>query len=304
VAVVEVKKILCPTDFSAQSEYALDLALGLARWYEAEVKVLHATPHVPPKHFPYLQEPLVFDEETRERALEELGKLVERSRTTGVEVAVGLADGDTVAAILQDVQQLPADLLVIGTHGRGGFERFMLGSVAEKVLRKASCPVLIVPPAAAGPSPERPLFKRILCPLDFGPSSTKALELALSLAEEADAHLTLLNVLEFVPQVDPSEGLHRAIADYRSRQEEEARARLRGAIPEDARDWCEPEEVVTYGRAYQEILKLAEEQEAELIVMGVQGRSAFDLALFGSTAQQVVRNAPCPVLVVRSGPDR
>jgi nucleotide-binding universal stress UspA family protein len=195
----------------------------------------------------------------------------------------------------------PADLVVMGTHGHSGFVRWTLGSVTEKVLRRSPCPVLTVGPAGAGAvAPEGgPVFKRILCALDFSPSSDRALRYALSLAQEADARLSLLHVLDW-PLEEPRDAGGFDLAGYRRRLEEEARERLRAAVPEAARDWCKPEERLEAGRPWQAIVRVAGELGAELIVMGVQGRGALDLMLFGSTTHNVVREAACPVLTIRA----
>ena len=299
---VEIGKILCPTDFSNFSERALDHALPLAKWYGAEVSVLHVIPKVlmPPEAYPYLSEPLTPDPRARERALDELGRFAHRARDMGVPIEVRLEEGEAVDEILKVAQKLPAQLVVMGTHGRRGFERLVLGSVAEKVLRKATCPVMTVTlgPEEAETSHDA-LFKRILCPIDFSTCSTKALEYALSLAKEADAQLTLLHVLEAQLE-EAGEMAAFALNEYRDFLKRNALERLQQAVPEEARAWCRPECLVASGRSYRQILNVAKEQDADLIVMGVQGRNAVDLALFGSTTHHVVRDARCPVLTIRS----
>ena len=300
---IEIKKIVCPTDFSDFSRRALDHALALAKWYEAEVSVLHVIPRVlmPPEAYPYLTEPIFPDPQVREDALAELGRFVHRARETGVTTEVRLKEGDAVDEIVKLAAQLPAYLIVMGTHGRRGLERLVLGSVTEKVLRKVSCPVMTVSASSqATDKPEKVLFKSILCPVDFSASSTKALEYAMSLAKEADSRLILLHVLESVFE-EAGDVAAFALSDYRAYLEKQARERLEQIVPEGAREWCHPETVVASGRSYRQILKLAAERNAELIVMGVQGRNAVDLALFGSTAHHVVREAKCPVLTIRSG---
>lgn len=299
----EIKRIVCPTDFSDFSQRALDHALALARWYGSEVSVLHTIPRVlmPPEFYPYLQEPVTPDPEVRERALAELGRFVRHAREDGITAEIRLEEGDPVEEILKLTERLPGDLVVMGTHGRRGFERWVLGSVAEKVLRMAKCPVLTVPMNPdVKDEPEKVLFKKILCPIDFSSCSIKALEFALSLAEEADGKLTLIHVLESVFE-DAGDMAALAVSDYRDYMERNARERLEQAVPAEARQWCESEAIIASGRSYQRILKYAREREADLIVMGVQGRSAVDLMLFGSTTQHVVRAAECPVLTIRSG---
>ena len=297
---VEIRKILCPTDFSNFSERALEHALALAKWYGSEISVLHVIPRVlmPPEAYPYLSEPLMPDPQARERALEELGRFVHRARERGVATEVRLEEGDAVDEILKLAKDMPAHLVVMGTHGRRGFERLVLGSVAEKVLRKASCPVLTVSHEPTG-APEKAVFKKILCPVDFSACSTKALEYALSLAKEADAHLTLLHVLEAALE-EAGDVAAFALSEYKDFLKRNALERLKDAVPDEAREWCEPEFLVASGRSHRQILNVAKKQDVDLIVMGVQGRSAVDLALFGSTTHHVVREATCPVWTIRS----
>jgi nucleotide-binding universal stress UspA family protein len=200
-----------------------------------------------------------------------------------------------------------SDLIVMGTHGRSGLERFMLGSITEKVLRHAGCPVLTVPPRVADAVPFPPvIFKRIVCAVDFSDCSMRALDYAMSLAQEANAQLTVLHVVEPLPDIltDGSEtalGRPELIHEMAAAAETEGRARLEKAVPDPVRSFCQVETVQTVGKPYQEILKLAAAQASDLIVIGVHGRSAADLVLFGSTAQHVVRQAACPVLTLRVG---
>jgi nucleotide-binding universal stress UspA family protein len=203
--------------------------------------------------------------------------------------------------ILRQLAGTNADLLVLGTHGRSGFQRLFLGSVTEKVIRKATCPTLVVPPRAPDVPPDAPVqFKRILCAVDFSDSSLAALAYALNLSEESDAHLTLLHAIEMPPELResalaPDFDLDRVHAAA----EADALRRLRDLIPEQARSYCTVESAVVEGRAYRGLLARADEQKADLIVMGVHGRGAIDLLLFGSTTHHVIRAATCPVLVVR-----
>lgn len=296
---IEIRRILCPTDFSEFSRLALDHAVALSRWYGAEIETLHVVhqvvPH--PSIVPTYPAWAALDPAVREQLTAELHRFAEPAVKAGIPARVALREGDTVSEVLEEARTFQADLVVMGTHGRGGFERWVLGSVTEKVLRKAACPVLTVrlpekPPQGA------PLYRRILCPLDFSGASTHALRYALSLAQEADAQLTLLHVLESLPDEEPVS--LPSVPDYRRFLEGEARERLRVAVPAEERDWCKPEEVVVTGRAWRRIVGEAIERQTELIVMGVHGRSAFDVMLFGSATHHVVRAAPCPVLTIRA----
>jgi nucleotide-binding universal stress UspA family protein len=224
---------------------------------------------------------------------------------TGVAIGFEIGEGDAAKEIVATAHSAQSDLIVLGTHGRSGFERLILGSVTEKVLRKAGCPVLTVPPrlteAAAIPSAT---FKRILCAIDFSGCAMRGLEYATSLAQEANAQLTVLHVVEPLPSV-PGDyesavaGL-KTIKEYVAAAIEEGRELLRRSIPDQVRTYCQVETVQRVGKPYREILELATEQASDLIVIGVHGRGVVDLMFFGSTAQHVVRQAACPVLTLRT----
>jgi nucleotide-binding universal stress UspA family protein len=198
-----------------------------------------------------------------------------------------------------EVEATRADMLVLGTHGRSGFQRLFLGSVAEKVIRSAPCPTLIVPPRAWD-APAH--FHRILCPIDFSDSSLSALEFAINLSEEADAKLTLLHVVEMPPALSQEPFfLNGELVRAREAAAGVARQQLNSLIHDNTRADCMVDTAVVEGRAYQQILRQAAEGKADLITMGVHGRGALDLLLFGSTTHHVIRASTCPVLIVRQG---
>ncbi|HXW04489.1 MAG TPA: universal stress protein, partial [Vicinamibacterales bacterium] len=213
-------------------------------------------------------------------------------------VQVLVRDGSVPAEIIRAAGEQPAELIVMGTHGLGGFERFMLGSITEKVLRKAPCPVLTVPPAI---DPERSpavLFRTIVCGVDFSRAADRGLQYALSLAQEAGGRLVLVHALEWFAEEEPKLSAHFNVSEFRRTLEADARSQMARLVPESARTWCEAEPVLVHGRAYRELLRVAAERQADLIVLGVRGRNIADLALFGSTTQHVLRQAVCPVLTV------
>jgi nucleotide-binding universal stress UspA family protein len=301
---MKIERILCPVDFSEFGDRALAQAARIARWFEASVTALHVIPTPlwvvsADPGVPYAV-PADLLRVQREETAEALERLVDPHRAEGVVVHSRLQDGDPSRVIQEAALDLPADLLVMGTHGRSGFEHLLLGSVAEKVLRRATCPVLTVGTSSV-PSPGGPLFRRILCALDLTEASGKTLETALSLAEENMARVTVLHVLEGLPgQSGPARYRARPeVARLRKEIFSEAEDRLRRAVPEVARVFCTVNERVEEGAAWRELLRVAEETGAELIVMGAHSRGAVDRAFFGSTVNHVVRQAHCPVLVVR-----
>ena len=290
-----LRTVLCPTDFSDVSARAETYAAALARHYDASLHLLHVDPPMPVMA-PYGEIPVdarLFEEQ-REVAEAELVKAGERARAGGLTVETTMKGGHPAREILALADRAQADMLVIGTHGRGGVEHLLLGSVAEKIMRKASCPVLVVPPGAPGDSDA--LFSRILCPIDGSAASAHALTYALSLARETDGHVTLLYVVEPVPAAGEFGALD--VEEYRRAGEEHARQVLRDAVPDDVRTWCRLDERVATGKPSERILDAATTERADVIVMGVRGRGAIDLLAFGSTTNEVIRRAGCPVLAV------
>lgn len=297
----DIKSILCPIDFSDASRHALEHAIAIARWYNAGIVGLHV---FNPVEFgsvvigapTSVGEDVTFGANIAQMQ-EEVLACLEPARAAGVKTAGRVESGPAADAILDDARVLPADIIVMGTHGASGFEHLVLGSVTEKVLRKAVCPVLTVPPRTFATS--RVPFRRLLCPVDFSEPSIAALEFALSIAQESDAELTVLHVLEWQPDDEPLPNLPFSVPEYGRHREGDALERLARLIPESARTWCAPAPRITHGKPYREILGAATEDRADLIIMGVHGRNAFDIMLFGSTTNQVVRRATCPVLTLR-----
>jgi nucleotide-binding universal stress UspA family protein len=307
---IRFERILCPTDFSDFAERALRRAASLARWFGAKVTVLHAIQPVPwiapgAGWAAGIVVPQDLLRPVREDVAKRLEEFVAPFGGEGVTVETRLDEGDAARQIEAVAEALPADLVVMGTHGRGGFERLVLGSVAEKVLRRAPCPVLTVGPQDAI-SPSSPLFQRILCAADLGEGSQGVLHTALSVAAESLARITLLHVVDRLPGMGaggpdaPARALRPAaeLAALQSRLMDEAKEQLIEAA-RPARDFSEVSERVEMGKAWQEILRVAEDIEADLIVMGSRSQTSLGRLFLGSTANQVVRQARCPVLVVR-----
>jgi nucleotide-binding universal stress UspA family protein len=155
---IEVRRILCPVDFSEHSRRALDHAVAIARWYGSAITVTHIVAPAPVTAYgpgPVILEPAMMSTADRDQLQASLDAFVQAETAHGVTIETGIREGNTAADVLAQAAELPADLITIGTHGRSGFERLLLGSVAEKVLRKAAGPVLTVPRDHPGtvPSP-------------------------------------------------------------------------------------------------------------------------------------------------------
>ena len=299
---IAMERILCPVDFSEFSSRALERAVRLGNWFEARVEALHVVPFLMPAGagLPYFPAPPESTATLREQSAKELLAFVEPFRGEGVPIDTRVLAGDPWCVIQDEALALPADLLVMGTHGRSGFEHLLLGSVTEKVMRRAPCPVLTMGAVKAA-SRVGPLFRRILCAADLTHASERTLAMGLSLAGENASRITLLHVVEYPPG-EYGAHLYLAVPEIgplRRDLLEQARTSLGKAVPAEARDFCEVTERVEMGTAWRQILHVAEETDADLIVMGEHAHGAMGRAFFGSTTTHVVRQAACPVLVIR-----
>ena len=293
---VTFTRILCPVDFSESSRHALDCAVGVARRYGAAITALHVVPPITaplPPTGEGLYPPIIFSEQDLPQFGDELKSFAGVQEVPALTTQV--VQGSVVGEILRFARELPADLIVMGTHGRSGVERLLLGSVTEKILRKSPCPVLTVPVHGTA----APAVSRVLCAIDFSPASLRALALAQSLAGEAAARLTVVHVLEPLSVFEPVPAMASGEPSAATDRQREVRRRITGLIDSDTRAFSDVAEVVVSGRAYQEILRLAGEQHSDLIVIGAHGGNA-GLPAFGSTTNHVVRGASCAVLTVRA----
>jgi nucleotide-binding universal stress UspA family protein len=288
---MNIKRILCPTDFSETSAHAVEQAVTIAGYYGAAISALHVVQPIEPSADP---EPL-------DGLRQDTAAFFDAATNAGLTVDVQVDVGSPVHRILDHAARLPADLVVMGTHGSSGFEHLVLGSITEKVLRKAPCPVLTVPPRVRSRS-QLP-FRRVLCATDFCDASASAVRLALSLAVESRACLTLLHVIEWPWHEPPQPSIEElpaeqgfALAMFRRESEERARKQLEALVPQPQTG---VRVAVVSGTPYEQILGAAATGSADLIVLGVGRRSVLNLALLGSTANHVVRAAECPVLTVR-----
>jgi nucleotide-binding universal stress UspA family protein len=292
---LKIERILCPMDFSEFSVRAFGYAQSLAKRYSAKLYVEHVVQPLGTA-YPYYVFPETVNQiygDLADEAKQHLQEFVKIHTRDGTQAEFVVETGPVSQCILSFSETQAIDLIVMGTHGRQGMDHLTMGSVTEKVLRKARCPVLAVRrPAHDFVSPEKeeePVrLQKILFCTDFSQQSERALSYAISLGMEYNAELTLLHVLENVPKSDDLE-----------KETERIRQQLWKPVPPDARNWSTIKSVVRIGKPYQEIIQLALEAHIDLVIMGVRGRSALDLALFGSTTHRVLQLGPCPVLAVR-----
>lgn len=295
MASINIERILCPVDFSEFSIGAYRYASSLAQQYGARLFVQHV---VELWRYPYASFVATADVYSQfcQRLLtegeEELRNFLKSHEQNGIYPECVIRVGMAADCILSLADEQTTSLIVMGTHGRRGFDRLMLGSVTEKVLRNAHCPVLAVrTPSrnfiASATAQDAIKLRRILFCTDFSDYSNRALDYALSLVAEYNCELTLVHVLEDLPK--PTR-MKQTIA--------KANEDLDKLIPAQAKKSYRIATTVRVGRAYKEIIQLASEKDADLVIMAVRGRNALDLAVFGSTIYRVIQLGTCPVLAI------
>lgn len=286
---VSISKILVATDFSEVSDRALDFAITLARRYDARIYLTHV---ITPDPFQFAEPQLAQAtyEKVRQAAEEGITDILISGKLRGVPHEVLMEEGNVWPVVEQLIQKHEIDLVVAGTHGRGKMQKLFIGSVAEEIFRKADCAVLTVGPRVQNGEKKEVELNHILFATDFGPGAEKAAAYAFSLAQEHNATLTILHVIESV-----SAYTEESIA----RQREINTVRLRKLMPEGSENWCKPEFRVTFGAATEEILIAARECKADLILMGAKARNSLAGHAPMTIAYNVVSKAVCPVLTVR-----
>jgi nucleotide-binding universal stress UspA family protein len=285
---IALRRILWACDFSFLSDSALRVVVPLARAFGAEVTALHVIPTtVPPgAGVPYPTNPAVPRAQLHHDVYAALERHADPARHASVPTHTALREGKPVDQILELAARLPADLIAVGTRGYGALERGLLGTVVESLLGRAACPVLAVPMLRHAPAGLP--FKTVLWATDFSAHATLAERYAVSIAGRDRARLLLLHVVEGDP------------LDADRAQRKQAMRRLEETASDGTRAGCVTEAIVTTtSEVAHEVLRVAEERDADLVVMGVQGWRALHSIFYGSTAKRVIRDAHCAVLAVR-----
>ncbi len=284
-----VTQILVATDFSAASQRALKTATGLAARFGAAITVLHVVEGAP---YPYALTPAPW---LLEAAQAHLDKTLATLQTEGLNARGVLREGVPWREICSAAADLSPDVVVIGSHGRHGLPRFILGSVAERVVRVSPVPVLTVPPsddvAVVGSIPER--VGRILAPTDFSETSQRGVDAAVTIALALGAALTLVYVYE-----PPNSAYHLFFADVAAEASRTVQRPLDELLTHIRLRLPDAEAIARVATPWVGILDVAKDRSADMIVIGTHGRRGLEHAFLGSVAEKIVRLSPVPVLTV------
>jgi nucleotide-binding universal stress UspA family protein len=286
---INIKKILCPVDFFPASDAAASYAAGLAANYDATVHYLHVMTPMPAGTYEYMIDTTDIVKSLEESSMREMKEILARARAAGTDAETELRVGDVYDEIKRTIEIERPDLIVMGTHGRRGVERWFMGSTTEKLLRHSPVPLVTIS-ASGEKSFNGPRFRRILVTTDFSEGTADALAYAFSVAQENESEVTLLHVVH-----DISADLS---GKYRDSLLDGVRKQLDEMVPAEARNWCNIVTRVETGVPYRIILRTVEEERPDLLVMNIHGKGMLDRALLGSTAERVVRAASCPVMMI------
>src|SRR5271169_6031627 len=284
---IALKNILFATDFSSAAEAAAPIAIQIAQRYGAKVIGLHVNPFdnytaAAPEAWASMAEA------TEGENKEDAQRLNEQLKNIEHEVVIG--EGNIWEVISSQIQAKEVDLIVVGTRGRTGFGKTVLGSVAEEILRKAPCPVLTVGPHINLWSEEYAKMHEILYATDLATDFPKAAPYAISLAQENEAHLVMLHVME---GPKPGELMDTPeVVDLKERK-------LQQLIPPQAGLWCDPTIIVEQGPAAEKILDVAKRRHTALIVLGAKPAGWLSTHFNVGIVHKIVAEATCPVLTVR-----
>jgi nucleotide-binding universal stress UspA family protein len=279
---ISFKNILFLTDFTEASQAALAYAMGFARHFGAQLYPAHACN---PIILTETAAPDILDE-VEENSRRRLIALAKENNVTGTPL---FAVGSVAEAVPRWITEHGIDLIVMGTHGRRGLKHFLMGSVAEAIFRAATCPVLTVGPHVTLRPYHDFKVEKVLFPTDLGTHAEFATQYALSVAQENHAQITFMHVVS----------LEEAFQHDRSPLVTDAYKKLQTLLPEDAKQWCQPELVVEVGDPAKELLGFAETERPDLIVLGLPAGKKFNGNFISGVTYNIVAQAPCPVLTVR-----
>jgi nucleotide-binding universal stress UspA family protein len=277
-------------DFFKASSLAFDTALRLAANYGAKVHVIHVVAPVIASVYgaPYGVEDLTVALEKESKGL--LQKYKDRAARANVGLTTEVRLGDIDLGILHSIKAQKADLVVMGTHGRRGFERLVLGSVTERMIRHCPVPLLTIGSKKAASTP--PKIRRILVTTDFSQGTAEAVAHALSIGQRNRAKVTLLHVIY--------DEAAEAVGKYRDQLIRGIEVQLQKLVPERALEWCEIDTRIDYGTPSTIIPNVVKSGGYDLLVMNIHGKRLIDRALLGSTAERTLRVVAgiCPVLLI------
>lgn len=297
---INIKNILCTTDFSRFSNLAISYALSMAGAFDAKLYVCHVIDLTTAGM--YGEAFLAFDEQESRitsRALGELRATMGDRLPNWEPLVVSGHPADEISRLCEERK---VDLVISATRGRSGFKRFLIGSVTGRLMRTLPCPLLVVQSIEEVPDVPRDQgfeMKRILVGCDFSEDSYLAFQYGVSLAQEFQAELHLAHVIEPSVYKDLLKPAPSVVEELREALRDALDEKLEGMVPDEALSWCTLKTTLLAGHPHEELVKYARLNKIDLIVLGIRGHGMVETLLIGSTTDRLTVRSPCPVLCVR-----
>ena len=325
---LQPKKIMCAVDFSDFTSEILVYSVALCKEFNAKLLLVHIVDDITTS-FSNSGVGVVIDKEAlQEQHISEAQELIEDlAKEVKIEHEIIVSKGNPADEIRKIALHEKIDFVITATYGKSGIERMMIGSVTEKLLKTLHCPLLVIRSQIHGFTPQNDYeikLKKILVGCDFSPDSKLAFDYGLSLAQEFQSELYLTHVIkptEYI-KLKPSDYINVIPGDYliwgtsdyfeiQKKVTKENRERINALrsrlekqllfmVPEECKIWCTPHPILLKGEPYRELIKYAKEQEVDMIVLGIRGHTLWEKLMVGSTTDRILRDAPCPILAVRS----
>jgi nucleotide-binding universal stress UspA family protein len=294
---MRITKVLVPVDFSPPSSVAVNHAVLLARRFRAKLTLLHVIEPSTALMYTFPTESEAAGKQRCERAERMLAAMLGPEDQDDLDLETAVVIGDIPSEIASAVHEQQADMVVMGTHGRGLVGRWLIGSVAQSLLRKIDVPILTVCHAT------RPLsFKQILFATDFSEGSAKGLDFAMDLAKTLNAGVVVTHVVDKRPVVTYETPEVAAVFDAeQNRSIEDTRNTFKQIEAEARSRKVKVETILAEGTPADAISRIADENSVDFIVLAVSRKSRMDRILLGTTAEKVIRDANVPVLSVPVG---
>ncbi len=323
---IQPQKIMCTMDFSDYSPTILSYSVALCKEFGAKLFLCHVVMNVPLilGTSETSLDPVKLQKEHNQSARELLEKM---AAEISIPHEILIGKGDAADEISRIAREKEIELVVTATQGQSAVARLIIGSVTEKLMKTIHCPLVVLHTQKHEfiPAPDHGIkMDKILVGCDFSPDSRFAFDYGISLAQEFQATLYLAHVvkptenlgLKQESYLDITPGDYYRLTSSRhfleitpEKQEEKLKIikdirtrlthQLHRMVPEESRHWCTPETVLLDGEPYQELIQYARDEKMDLIVLGIRGHTLLEKLMVGSTPHRVIRQSPCPVLVVR-----
>ena len=322
---VQPKKIMCAVDFSDFTDETLAYSVAFCKEFHAKLFLAHIATDV---NSSFVHSEIAIDRVTiqREYLTNAQKTLEDMAKKIAIENEIVVGKGDPADEICRLALREDIDLVITATHGKSGIKRLLIGSVTEKLMKTVHCPILVLRSQEhkfIPVSDYKMKLRKVLVGCDFSPDSKLAFDYGISLAQEFQAELYLAHAVKPTEHIElkssdyiniiPGDYVHWRTSDYFEMQKKVTqenqekiktlRSRLERQlyymVPEECKNWCDPHTILLAGEPYKELIKYAEEQEIDMIVLGIRGHTLLEKLLVGSTTDRAIRQAPCPVLAVR-----